>query len=80
LASLPLKGDAPNLIDAARCGVCLPPENPERLAEVILKFSQDSGLGEAMGNRGRHYAVQHLSLDACVVRLEKLFEKTVNNY
>lgn len=79
LASLPLEGDAPRLIDAAQCGVCLPPENPEKLAEVILKFSQDSGLGEAMGTRGRHYAVQHLSLDACVVQLEKLFEKTVNN-
>jgi glycosyltransferase involved in cell wall biosynthesis len=78
LASLPLEGDAPRLIAAARCGVCLPPENPEKLAEAILKFFQDPGLGEAMGARGRHYAVQHLSLDACVVQLEKLFEKTVN--
>jgi glycosyltransferase involved in cell wall biosynthesis len=79
LASLPLEGDAPRLIAAARCGVCLPPENPEKLAEAILKFSQDPGLGEAMGAKGRQYAVQHLSLDACVVQLEKLFEKTVNN-
>ena len=79
LASLPLEGDAPRLIDAAQCGVCLPPGNPEKLAEAILKFSQDPGLGEAMGAKGRQYAVQHLSLDACVVQLEKLFEKTVNN-
>lgn len=79
LASLPLEGDAPRLIAAAQCGVCLPPGNPEKLAEAILKFSQNPGLGEAMGAKGRQYAVQHLSLEACVVQLEKLFEKTVNN-
>jgi glycosyltransferase involved in cell wall biosynthesis len=76
LASLPLNGDAPRLIAEAQCGVCLPPENPERLSEAILKFSRDIRLGEEMGARGRHYAVKHLSLKACVIQLEKLFKTT----
>ncbi len=77
LASLPLEGDAPRLIAEAQCGICLPPENPGLLAEAILKIKQDSRLGEEMGAKGRHYAVQHLSLEACVVQLEKLFETTI---
>jgi colanic acid biosynthesis glycosyl transferase WcaI len=77
LASLPLEGDAPRLLAEAQCGVCLPPGNPELIADAILNFYQDSRLGEEMGVKGRHYAVQHLSLQACVVQLEKLFEATI---
>jgi colanic acid biosynthesis glycosyl transferase WcaI len=77
LASLPLEGDAPRLLAAAQCGISLPPENPESLAHAILKFSQDPRLGKEMGVKGRHYAVQHLSLPACAVKLEKLFEETI---
>jgi colanic acid biosynthesis glycosyl transferase WcaI len=79
LASLPLEGDAPRLLAASQGGICLPPENPERLAEAILQFSQNSRWGAEMGVKGRHYAVQHLSLDASVQRLEKLFERTCAN-
>jgi colanic acid biosynthesis glycosyl transferase WcaI len=77
LASLPLEGDAPRLVAEAQCGISLPPENPELFAEAILKFSQDPRLGEEMGVKGRHYAVQHLSLEACAMQLEKLFEQTI---
>ncbi len=76
LASLPLDGDAPRLIAEAQCGLCLPPENPGLLAETILKLRQDSRLIEEMGDKGRQYAVDNLSLEACVSQLERLFEST----
>jgi colanic acid biosynthesis glycosyl transferase WcaI len=75
LASLPLDGDAPRLINEAQAGVILPPGQPGLMAEAILKFSQDGDLGEQMGANGRHYAVQHLSLQSCMARLEKLFQQ-----
>jgi colanic acid biosynthesis glycosyl transferase WcaI len=75
LASLPLAGDAPRLIDEAQAGICLPPGQPQLLAEAILKFSRDGQLGAQMGKRGRSYAVEHLSLQSCVTRLEHLFER-----
>ena len=77
LGSLPLEGDAPRLLADAQGGVCLPPENPEGLAEAILKFSRDSRWGEEMGAKGRQYAVEHLSLEACVGHLESLFEEVI---
>ncbi len=77
LASLPLEGDAPRLIAEAQCGVCLPPENPGLLAEAIINFKQDPSSAAEMGAKGRNYAVQHLSMEACVLQLEKLFETTI---
>jgi colanic acid biosynthesis glycosyl transferase WcaI len=73
LASLPLEGDAPRLIAEARAGVCLPPGQPGLLADTILKFSRDGVQGSQMGENGRRYAVEHLSLQSCVARLENIF-------
>lgn len=80
LASLPLEGDAPRLIAAAQAGICVAPESPERLAEAIIKLHQDPLLLDEMGAKGRDYAVQNLSLEACVMQLEQLFEKTIAKY
>jgi colanic acid biosynthesis glycosyl transferase WcaI len=77
LASLPLDGDAPRLLAEAQGGISVPPENPEKLAAAILKFSQDTLMGEEMGLKGRDYAVQYLSLGSCSLQLEKLFERII---
>ncbi|MCL6622777.1 MAG: glycosyltransferase family 4 protein [Syntrophobacterales bacterium] len=75
LASLPLEGDAPQLIATAQCGVCLPPGEPYLLAQEILRLSQDPHLCHEMGVNGRRYAVANLSLENCVTRLEALFQQ-----
>jgi colanic acid biosynthesis glycosyl transferase WcaI len=80
LASLPLEGDAPRLVAAAQAGICVAPESPEMLAEAILKLYQNSSLLDEMGAKGRDYAVQNLSLEAWVMQLEQLFERTIANY
>lgn len=79
LASLPLEGDAPRLIAAAHAGICVAPESPQTLVEAIIKLHQDPSLLDEMGAKGREYAVQYLSLEACVMQLEKLFERTIAN-
>jgi len=72
LAGMSLKGDAPRLIDKARCGFCLPPGDAEALAGAVLRFYRDPGLGKRMGANGRRYALQHFSLTRGVGRLERL--------
>jgi glycosyltransferase involved in cell wall biosynthesis len=75
VAALPLHGDAPRLIEEAGCGVCLPPEDPQALAEAVMKLYQDQARREALGRRGRRYAEEELSLGACVERYEGLLEE-----
>jgi colanic acid biosynthesis glycosyl transferase WcaI len=75
LASLSLEGDAPRLIAAAQCGVCVPPGEPEVLAGTILSLYEQPDLAHDMGRNGRSYAVQHLSLERCTEQLENLFRQ-----
>jgi colanic acid biosynthesis glycosyl transferase WcaI len=56
------------------------PENPQALAEAILRLYQDSEQRELYGRRGRQYAMEHLSRDACVAKYEALFQEAVRNY
>jgi colanic acid biosynthesis glycosyl transferase WcaI len=70
VASLPLDGDAPRLINEARCGVCLPPEDPEAMARAVLHLYRHRELLGQMEARGRDYAVEYHSLARCVDRLE----------
>jgi len=75
VASLPLSGDAPRLIAEARCGLCVPPEDPQALAQAILTLHHDPALREEMGRNGRRYAEEYLSLRVCAARYEELLRR-----
>jgi glycosyltransferase involved in cell wall biosynthesis len=78
VASMPLQGDAPKLIQEAQCGMCLEPEDPQALAEAILKLYHDPELRERYGRNGRDYVVEHFSREACIRKYEALFQEAVN--
>jgi glycosyltransferase involved in cell wall biosynthesis len=75
LASLPLDGDAPSLIFETKCGICVPPGQPGIMAQAIWELYQNPHVRRKMGNNGRKYAVQHLSLIKWAERLENNFKK-----
>jgi colanic acid biosynthesis glycosyl transferase WcaI len=70
LASLPLQGDAPRLIAAARCGLSIAPGEPETMAEAIRQLYGDASGREEMGAQGREYVVRHFSLEHSARLLE----------
>lgn len=80
VASLPLDGDAPKLVETARCGLALPPEDPHALANAIMTLYHDENLREELGRNGRRYAEQHLSLTASVRQYEALFQRIVEQH
>jgi colanic acid biosynthesis glycosyl transferase WcaI len=75
VAAMNLDGDGPRLIAEARCGLCVPPEDPQALAEAVLKLYHDPSLRQELGRNGRRYAEEHLSLEACVGRYEELLQR-----
>ena len=72
VACMNLDGDAPRLVEEAGCGYVLPPEDPELLAEHILKLYENDELRQEMGKRGRQYAEQNLSLTVAAQRYLEL--------
>jgi glycosyltransferase involved in cell wall biosynthesis len=77
LASMPLDGDAPKLIEEAGCGVCIPPESPELLAEKILYLADNPDQCERFSRQGREYVDRELSLKKAVSSLECLFKEVI---
>ena len=80
LASLPLDGDAPRLIQEADCGICVGPEDPKALADAILKLAEDPELRRQLGRRGREHVVREMSLSKVVMDLQVLFEKMIQAF
>ena len=72
VAAMNLDRDGPCLIAEARCGLCVPPEDPRALAEAVLKLYYDASLRQELGRNGRQYAEEHLSLALCATKYEEL--------
>ena len=75
LASMPLGGDAPEIVRQADCGIVMPPGDPVALAEAIRKLKHDPAFAAALSERGRHAAEQRFSRPACVREFESVFRK-----
>ncbi len=73
VASLPLEGDAPRLIEEAGAGLCVGPNDPEALAGALLRLYGDEGLRQQCGSNGRRYAETHFSRATCIDQYEQIF-------
>ncbi len=58
---LGVEGQAKEVVEAARAGIAVEPENPQAYAEAILRLAEDEALRRAYGEHGRAYAVAHYS-------------------
>jgi glycosyltransferase involved in cell wall biosynthesis len=80
LASIPLQGDASELIQEAQAGLCVEPEDPEALAAAILKLYNHPERLKAYGNNGRRYILKQFSRHACVSHYEAIFQEAIKQY
>lgn len=72
LASVDEGSEAWDMVERAGAGLCVPPENPSRLAEAILALRQDPERRERLGRNGRLWAERHHSPETAAKRFEKL--------
>jgi len=78
LASVDEDSDAWKLVCGSQAGLCVPPANPQRLAEAILSLRNDSACREAMGKKGRAWAEQHHSPQSASAGFERIFLEMMN--
>jgi glycosyltransferase involved in cell wall biosynthesis len=72
VACMNLKGDAPKIIESAKCGYCVEADDAMGLSKVILKLYNNPMLRDEFGQNGRKYAVKHFSRNSCTEKYEKL--------
>ncbi len=75
VASLDVDSDAAELIRAARCGLVVPPAQPEALADAILTLHRDSTRCSEMGQNGREYLLKHYSKETVAASYATLIQK-----
>lgn len=72
-----VRGDAADVINAARCGITCQPENEREMADAIIRLY---GMGkkelDEMGSRGRRFYLDEMSLDRGGALMESLLHKT----
>ncbi|GAK57259.1 putative glycosyl transferase, group 1 [Candidatus Vecturithrix granuli] len=67
----------PELIVDGHTGILVPPDNPERLAQAILRLLADQDLRSNMGKAGRQRAEQVFNIDQMVNTTERLYKNLV---
>ncbi len=73
LASVDQGCETYNLVQRAKAGLCVQPEDPAQLAEAILTLKQNEQLREQMGKNGREWAVLHHSPQMAAQKFEAIF-------
>ena len=68
-----------NPVEEAGCGTSIPPENPEMMAQAIIKLYQmSSEKREKMGQRGREYVEKYHNISVLAEKLEKVIQEVSN--
>ena len=75
IASLPLDGDAPGMIEDAGCGICVEPGNAAKLAEAIKTVVANPAKGIQYSHSGRAYVEANCSLEGCASAYERIFDE-----
>ena len=58
---LGVEGQARQILEESRAGICIEPENSSELAQAVLRLAADAPLREALGRNGRRHILQHFS-------------------
>lgn len=71
-------GDITEVLEASRAGLCVPPENPQAMAEAIKWMHDHREEARRMGQRGREYGLEHYDRAKIMRHYRKILEQVVD--
>lgn len=54
-----IHGEATEIVNEAQAGICVEPENSQRIADAVLQFYNNPDQAKSMGNNGYEYISKH---------------------
>ena len=73
VGSVPSTGTAASALRKSGAGIIVPPEEPQALADAIVKLYRDRSLADRLGRKGRIYAEQNYAFELALDKYEQLF-------
>jgi colanic acid biosynthesis glycosyl transferase WcaI len=80
IASVDEGSETWNLIQKAGAGLCIPPEDPQALAEAIVTLKNDRQLCEHLGQKGRTWAEKNHSPQSGAMKIESLLLTAISSF
>jgi colanic acid biosynthesis glycosyl transferase WcaI len=77
LASVDTESDMVRLVERSQGGICVPPEDPEALAQAIMTLKANPLQRERFGINGRAYALKFHSPQSAAEQFEELLRKAI---
>jgi colanic acid biosynthesis glycosyl transferase WcaI len=77
VASVPNTGTAARAIENSCGGLVVPPEDPQALAEAIVKLYGDRKLTQKLGSASRKFAEENYAFSGALDRYEQLFNSLI---
>ena len=76
---LGVDGQARQILEDARGGIFIEPENAEALAESVVRLYQNEGLRETLGQNGRQYIIAKMSRKSTAVSYLEILQSVIND-
>jgi colanic acid biosynthesis glycosyl transferase WcaI len=76
---LGVKGQAREIMERARAGICIEPEDAEALCDAILKLRNDANLRSVLGQNGRDYILRNFSRDSTATEYLLILNEMLGN-
>ena len=77
LAAVPTDSEIRHLVAEAKCGVCVPAEEPQALAEAVLRMASEPDRLKEYGRNARSYVVERYSRAIMTSRYRKLLGEVI---
>ncbi|NLO75183.1 MAG: glycosyltransferase family 4 protein [candidate division WS1 bacterium] len=71
-------GGAPEIVLPEETGLLVPPEDPEALAEAMVRMAKGSDLRQKWGQTGLERAAQHFDVRRVVAQVQGVYEEMLN--
>jgi len=78
IASVDKDSDTWKLAQRSGAGICIPPENPEALAEAIMELKNDPSRRMLLSHNGREFALKNHSPQAAAEKFEQLLLSAIS--
>jgi colanic acid biosynthesis glycosyl transferase WcaI len=79
LASVPENSEIARLVEVARCGEGVPPEDPQSLAQAIKRLSGQPEKLRDYGTNGRRYVEECLTRGRLTTQYQQLLREVANS-
>ncbi len=79
LASVPQDSEIARLVKVADCGVGVPPEDPQSMAQAIRDLASRPDSLRLYGDNGRSYVEKHLTRRSLTAQYHELMQQTVKS-